>query len=627
MQKIHSFIMTSLLAFPLLLHAQQDTISLNEVVVTGARTEINRNNVPMTISVVSRQEIEESGESALLPVLSERVPGLFITERGIAGFGVSDGASGGITMRGVGGAPTTGVLVLIDGHPQYMGLMGHHLPDAYAASDVEKVEVIRGPASVLYGSNAMGGAINIITRKQNRDGWNANARLMYGSYNTQKYMAGAGLRKGNYDGFVSVNHDRTDGHRDHSAFHITNGYARSGYTFSDNIRLWGDVSLASYKSQNPGKESVPMLDNIADILRGVASATLENRFGKNDGALKLFYNFGEHKINDGYRQNGGISQDGRFRSEDKNFGASLYQNFRAFDGNLITAGVDFKTFGGRARTVFLNGDPDVKLADTTVYELAGYLIIQQTLFDKLTLNGGIRLDYNEVSGSEWLPQFGLAYRPANYTVIKASIAKSFRNPTIRELFMFPPQNPDLKPEKMLNYELSVEQKFLDGRLVAELTGFIADGSNMIVTQPPQPPAITPLNVNTGDFRNRGIEFGLNWQALNNLHVHANYSYIDTKKPVLYAPRHKAFISASYRLDKWNVSGNYQFIDKLYSDVVTYPMKETYGLINAKVSYNPLKYLSLFVKGDNLTGKKYQIMNGYPMPGFTVLGGVSVELGR
>jgi outer membrane receptor protein involved in Fe transport len=144
----------------------EDTLTIDEVVVTGSKIEVARKNIPLTVSQVPREIFEQAPESALLPVLSEEVPGLFITERGVTGFGVATGAAGQLNMRGLGGNPTTQVLILLDGHPQFMGLMGHHLPDAYVSSDAERVEVIRGPASFLYGSNAFGGVINIITKKQ-----------------------------------------------------------------------------------------------------------------------------------------------------------------------------------------------------------------------------------------------------------------------------------------------------------------------------------------------------------------------------------------------------------------------------------------------------------------------------
>src|ERR1035437_1049771 len=172
----------------------KDTINLKEIVVTGTTYEVNKNIIPMAISVVSRTQIAESNESALLPVLSGRIPGLFVTERGVTGFGVSSGSAGQISIRGIGGNPTTGVLILIDGHPQFMGIMGHPLPDSYVTSDVDRVEVIRGPGSLLYGSNAMGGVINIVTRKQSKEGFTSDFRMMYGSFNTQKYMGTAGYK-------------------------------------------------------------------------------------------------------------------------------------------------------------------------------------------------------------------------------------------------------------------------------------------------------------------------------------------------------------------------------------------------------------------------------------------------
>lgn len=144
--------------------------TIDEVVVTGTRNETDIRHLPMTISVVGRQQIEKRYEPSLLPLLTEQVPGFFTTSRGIMGYGVSTGAAGGMSLRGIGGSPTAGLLVLIDGHPQYMGLMGHPIADAYQSMLTEKVEVLRGPASVLYGSNAMGGVINIVTRKQQDEG-------------------------------------------------------------------------------------------------------------------------------------------------------------------------------------------------------------------------------------------------------------------------------------------------------------------------------------------------------------------------------------------------------------------------------------------------------------------------
>ena len=91
-----------------------------------------------------------------------------MTQKGITGFGVSEGAAGTVNIRGVGSGNK--VLMLFDGQPQWAGVFGHSLPDTYVASDVERVEVIRGPGSLLYGSNAMGGVVNIITRHHKQEG-------------------------------------------------------------------------------------------------------------------------------------------------------------------------------------------------------------------------------------------------------------------------------------------------------------------------------------------------------------------------------------------------------------------------------------------------------------------------
>ncbi|WP_025862723.1 carboxypeptidase regulatory-like domain-containing protein [Prolixibacter bellariivorans] len=167
-----------------------------QILVTGNQVATTRELVPLTTSVVNEAEIENSSQTNILPLLSAKVPGMFVTQRGYSGFGVASGSAGQITIRGVGlNGATSEVLVMIDGQPQMMGLMGHPFPDSYVSSDLEKVEVIRGPGSLLYGTNAMGGVVNLITRKEDKEGFSGQIRGQYGSFNTVKAAGSAAIAK------------------------------------------------------------------------------------------------------------------------------------------------------------------------------------------------------------------------------------------------------------------------------------------------------------------------------------------------------------------------------------------------------------------------------------------------
>jgi outer membrane cobalamin receptor len=586
----------------------QDTINIDEVVITGSKTSVNRNNVPLTVSVISNEKIENSSESALLPVLTEQVPGLFVTERGITGFGVSTGSAGQISLRGIGGSPNTQVLILLNGNPQFMGIMGHPLPDAYEASDVEKVEVIRGPASVLYGTNAMGGVINIITKEQKENGFKANARAMYGSYNTQKYMVNGGYKKGGFNVFASFNHDQTNGHRDSSDFKIDNGYIRMGYDINSHFKTNADFSLANFDATDPGPEDSKAGYTI-DITRGMGAVTLDNKFDKTSGSSRFFYNFGEHNITDG------------FHSKDKNYGLVIYQAFNLFKGNTITIGTDYKQYGGIAENVKAMQGNGLVFGDTTVREMAGYAYIQQELFGKLVLNAGFRLEHNSVFGNEPVPTGGLAFHPTTNTTIKASVAKGFRSPTIRELYLWTPANANLKPERMVNYEIGVLQKLLGNKLSLELTVFKADGDNLIKTV--MGPT-GPKNENTGKFSNTGIEFAGTYRPTGKLTLNTNYSYISMKEPVIASPEQQLFISGTYKWTKLTINLSMQYIHNLYTKISPQTEKNSYTLLNSRVSYLINKYVDIFVKGENLTDKKYYINYAYPMPGIIAFGGFNLH---
>ncbi|WP_085536091.1 TonB-dependent receptor plug domain-containing protein [Massilibacteroides vaginae] len=594
-------------------------INLKEVVVSANKIIVNKNSVPLTISVIGRDEIEASSESALLPVLSQRVPGLFVTQKGITGFGVSKDGAGTVNVRGVGQGNK--VLMLFDGQPQWAGIFGHSLPDTYVASDVDRVEVIRGPGSLLYGSNAMGGVVNIITRKHHQEGRRTQARVMYGSYNTQKYMINNGYNSGRFSSFISLNHDRTDGHRDNAEFRITNGFAKLGYELSDQFKATGDISLAKYKNQNPGAITAPLLDNDMDILRGTTSLAVENNFGKISGAIRAFYNWGDHEINDGYAV-GGNPRTFLFNSNDHNYGVLLYQSFHLLPGNSFTLGLDYKNWGGKAWNDSINGNRE-DIVNKKIDETAGYLIMQQELLNIFTLNAGVRYEYNSVFGGEWVPQAGVVARPFAGNTIRASLSKGFRSPNIREMYMYPIQNAKLKPESMFNYEVAVSQSFLNGRLFAELTGFYIDGKDMIERREIDN---IPLNRNVGEFTNKGIEAELRFQVLNNLSIDANYSYLDTNKPLLAAPKNQFFAGITYAPGRFNFHLNTQSISGLYTNAEKNTDKESYTLLNARAAYRfgtRDKGANIFVKGENLTAARYEINQGFPMPKAIFMGGVEV----
>ena len=582
-----------------------DTIQIEEVVVTGTPVKVSRNNVPMSISVVTRAQIEETDESALFPILNGKVPGLFVTERGVTGFGVAAGSAGQISIRGIGGNPTTGVLMLIDGHPQFMGIMGHPLPDSYVASDVERVEVIRGPASILYGSNAMGGVINIITKKQSAQGFHGNARVSYGSFNTQKYMASTGFRKNKFSAIISGNHDQTNGHRENSDFNINNGYLKLAYEINNHFYATSDISLANFDAADPGPDTLNANPGQRiDIFRGYWAFTLQNEFDKSSGALKLFYNFGEHDITDG------------FHSKDHNYGINWHESFRLFEGNNITIGADYMNYGGIAENLFAMNGNGIVFADTTVNEVGIYGFVQQTLAEKLTLNAGLRYQNHSVYGNNWIPSVGFAYKISELTTWKGTISKGFRSPTIRELFLWGP-NPALNPETIINYETGVSKSFFNKKMNAEITLFAVTGDNLIVNIPMQG------YLNSGEISNKGIEMALNAAPTEKLTFNATYSYINMKNPIFATPEHQLFFNLNYRIKKLQLIGNIQQIINLDSDPSPITFKENYTLVKAKAMYNLTKNLKFYVSGENLLNQNYVVNRYYTMPGTTVFSGINL----
>lgn len=599
--------------------------SLGELVVTGTRDETDVRHLSQTVSVIDHSVIEQSLQPSLLPVLTEQVPGLFVTSRGVMGYGVSDGAAGGISLRGLSGGNGR-LMVLIDGHPQYAGIFGHPISDSYQSLLADRVEVLRGPASVLYGSNAMGGVVNIVTRKMHEDGVKTDLHAGYGSYNTLETELTNRIRKGRFSSVVSGSYNRTDGHRGNMQFEQYGGYAKLGYELADNWGTYADVNVTHFNATYPGPVSAPLLEGDQRITRGVVSFALENKYERTSGALSVFYNWGKHWINDGYTPSAGESpKDGRFNSFDNMMGVSLYQSAQFFKGNRITFGFDWFRYGGEAWTEYVKGEnagTRSDLVDKYENEVAGYVDFRQDISRWLTLNAGLRVDHHSRVGTEWIPQTGVAFHLPKDMELKASATKGFRYPILREMYMFPPQNPDLKPESMWNYEIAFSQRLFGGRLHYGLNLFYIDGKNLIMTLPN--PNGGMLNQNSGAIDNAGVELQAAYRINRCWSVDANYSYLHMKSPVIAAPEHKLYAGANFTKGRWNVSSGIQYIAGLYTAVGDNSQTEDFVLWNVRGSFRATEWLSVWARGENLLAQRYEINAGYPMPKATFEGGVHLE---
>ena len=590
------------------------TLGLSEVVVTGSNAAVGKNLLPYTVSVIGARELESSGETQLLNVLSGRVPSMFVTRRNIFGYGVSNGGSGHIKMRGVGGDRASGVLMMVDGQPQFAGIYSHHVADFYNKQHVERVEVLRGPASVLYGSNAMAGVVNVITRGAHRRGTDLSLSSQYGSYNTWQSSLNASSRYGKWNAMASVNYDRTDGTEKDFDFKEWSGYAKVGYDFSSNWKGSADFSLMNFIGNDP---IYPRINNRTgvyhqNITRGAASVAVTNSYGFTEGTYRVYYSYGNHYVDDPRH----------FHSLDDRLGVLLYQNFTPWQGAAVTAGFDFDRYtgeipmsGGTAHTPGAIGTIDRK----AVTEYSPYVTYAQGLWgDLVTVNAGLRASISDMFHTQWVPQGGVAVNPVAGLTAKASVSMGYRNPSFRELYLYRMANPDLQPEKMLNYEVSVGWN-RSPLLSIDLTAYFCKGYDMIQE-------LNSKNMNTGRFYNKGIEVSASSRPIDNLHLWASYSYLHTTLSNLTgAPRHQYFVCAEWA--PWRIvriSADVNGVSRLfvYSDVKL----QSYALLNLKAEVDVCRQVSLFVRMENITDARYEINRGYKMPGFTAMGGFRLNLG-
>ncbi len=546
-----------------------------EIVVTATRTEKSVKDLSATVSVITREDIEASNANSCTDILNT-LPGLFVQRTGA--FGRAD-----VDIRGIGGRGRM-VMVLVDGRPVKMGLFGCTVTHSLPLDNVERIEVVRGPASVLYGSDALGGVINIITRRPTKP-MEMDYTLSYGTHNTYRHRLRAGGSRGSLNFYATTDKRQSNGHLPNSAYDGSDFTARVGYGIPDDLEAVLTGKYFTGHKEEPLRATdpdTPASETWNDYKRGAVDLTLMGKWEKCDGLLKVYRNFGEHEFSDGWH------------SKDFTNGVVLNGSGSVFAGNELTLGAEFRQQGGER----------VSKGEWDKTEYAVFFHDEQILLEKLILTFGARYNHDEIAGDVLCPQVGLVVHPREGTVLRGAVNKGFRAPQINELYLFPPSNTDLKSEEVWNYEVGLVQRIIEGVSI-DLVGYRMKGENLI--QKENVPGFPPFQFqNTGEFKFKGMEIGLRAQISKGLSGRIYYTYLDPGEKTTGRPGDKVDLALRYARDRLAISLSGQYVaDYFAGDSRKEPISD-YLVANTKLSYEVIPGLGAFLAVNNILDKGYEI---------------------
>ncbi len=555
-------------------------------------------------STGSALEIDRSGARTVFDAVEQLVPGAFVTRRGVMGYGIATNGTGIVTIRGIGETPNAGVLIVVDGRPDYMGLMGHPLPDFYSLSDAGTVRVTQGPASVLYGSNAMGGVIEVEPMYA-RQALETQLTSSVGSFWTgQHRLRHAGTLGRNFYS-LAAGVDHTNGDRPRSAFRNQDGSLRIGRNLGEAWKLSLDGQYGHFHVEDPGPVQAPLPDGFARVGRGGFSIDMSNAYSRTWGYARFFSNHGHHMIQDG------------FRSVDSTTGVRFHQHVALSPELTVEGGSDVVGYGGRANNILSGAD----FGEHHITAAAGFTRAQWQPGDHWQLNAGFRFQHNSQFGNIPAAEFGTTYRFTENYALSAAVGKGFRNPTIRELYLFPAPNPLLRPEYVWNYQATF-QAHPSRSVNTWVTGYYADLKDLIVVTGRYPNLQLS---NSGRALNRGVEANLIWRPVGGLSFSSGYAYLRSTNLSPYIPTHKLNLSLDLDLKGHaflHLGG--MTVNRRWADLGRTRQLGGYTLATMKCTFPIRKRLSVFALVDNLLDRRYEVVTGYPMPGLNAMGGMDIR---
>jgi outer membrane cobalamin receptor len=608
-------------AWSIIAFAEEADIKLREVVVTATKTEKDPKDVTQSVTVITADEIKKSGASSTAEAVRKTV-GVMINDQGPVGSLKT------ISLRG---SEYAQVLVLLDGmrlnSPRDGGFDLSNIP--VSVDDIDRIEVVRGASSALYGADAVGGVVNIITKKPVKTEARVSAEA--GSHGYDSTSIGYSGKRGNVYYSMSASRETSDGFRLNSDLDKKTAGMKIGYEISPASSLELTTRYIGKEIGVPGPIISPSPFARQQSRETLAGLSYSARLSKEiDIKLNTYYNSDLLQFDDP------DSTPPENRHESKTNGTDAQINWLANSWNSVTAGFEKKRDSLKSTS---SGEHAVSLD-------AGYIQDEISIGDPLIVILGGRYDSHSIYGDKFSPRVSGRYLfSGSGTIIRVSAGKSFRAPTFNDLFWpyssstwfgttyITQGNPNLRPETAKEYEVGIEQPVGKCGLI-KLTGFKRKVKDMIDWAETQPNATTyqynPTNI--GRARITGMEAEAKFRFFDSLTWAVNYTYMNPVDELtgekIYYTKPKDQLKSYVNLELATKTNIY-FEGRMVKNYVKPADPEwKYAVLDGKVTQTVLSRQSLkgevFFGMNNIFDREYRTIKNYPMPPKEIYGGVAVQ---
>ncbi len=585
-------------------------VELQEVVVTATRTEKKLEDVTASITVITAGEIE-GRKAETVSELLRNVPGAFVRQEGAAGSRTS------VLLRGT---HSTQTLVLIDGIEVNDPNLGGSFDLAdLDTSNIERIEVVRGSQSALYGSSAVGGVINIITKK-GKGKPKLFAEAWGGPFNHARVqVGGSGAADKSYWSFAAVDFS-TNNNTPHNSYARQGFFGKFGTALSDDMKFEFLAHIGQSEHESPYDYTNPLtLDR--NITRRRDQSVIGAKFEHKASEYVSYYLKASHFDIDNFFQNRGDlpGDPDEFTSTAQATVSTLNSQVKFDIGRAIAAeGIKNElVVGGEIKKIdslnFTESPWSAGLGFEDVTESrAAYLQDELKLFEVFTITAGVRVDKYGAYKTNYLPRAGVSYKHSpTFTTLKANYGKGFRTPSPIEFFDPWVGNLDLKPEKSESYDIGVEQAFLDKRLKLGLTYFRIDVEDMIAWSP-----TSGLLENVSKAKMEGAEFALKWKPTKSWRLGLSFTHqyprdTDTHTKLTFRSCNFGGFEVAFSKKKFSLALSGFFSEPIHDEGVIDEKGElqkragNVKLVNLAASCQISKDAELLFKITNILDEKYK----------------------